>query len=76
MAKATVSVTAQKILKSGSLSRNSKSFASIKDAANWAVDQKLTDNVNNAEFNICVASRGYDRGATRKTAYGFVWSRD
>ena len=76
MAKSMVSVKATKILKSGKLGKTSKSFGSIKEAANWAVSQNLTENTNNAEFNICVASQGHDRENTRKTAYGYVWTRD
>lgn len=75
MAKSMVAVKATKILKNGKLGKSSKSFGSIKEAAVWAVGQNLTDNTNNAEFNISVASQGHDRGNTRKTAYGYVWSR-
>lgn len=75
MAKSTVAVKATKILKSGKLGKSTKSFASIKEAAEWAVKQGLTDKVNNANFNICVAAQGHDRGHARKTAYGYVWSR-
>lgn len=68
-------VNAQKILKNGKVSTAVKSFASIKEAANWAVKQGLTDKVQNAEFNICVAAQGHDRGQVRKTAYGYQWSQ-
>lgn len=68
-------VKAQKILKSGKVSASAKSFASISEAATWAVKQGLTDKTQNAEFNICVAAQGYDRDTVRKSAYGYVWSR-
>ncbi len=67
-------VKAQKILKSGKVSASAKSFASISEAATWAVKQGLTDKAQNAEFNICVAAQGYDRDTVRKSAYGYVWS--
>lgn len=68
-------VIAQKILKSGKVSATKKSFASISEAADWAVKQNLTDKVQNAEFNICVAAQGHDRGHARLSAYGYQWSQ-
>lgn len=67
-------VTAQKILKNGKVSTSTKSFESIKEASKWAVKQGLTDKALNAEFNICVAAQGYDRGQPRKSAYGYIWN--
>lgn len=67
-------VTAQKILKNGKVSASTKSFESIKEASKWAVKHGLTDKVLNAEFNICVAAQGHDRGQPRKSAYGYVWN--
>jgi hypothetical protein len=67
-------VSAQKILKNGKTSTSVKKFESISNAAEWAVAQGLTDKKVNAEFNICVAAQGHDRGQLRKSAYGYVWN--
>lgn len=67
-------VTAQKILKNGKVSTSTKPFESIKEASKWAVKRGLTDKVLNAEFNICVAAQGHDRGQPRKSAYGYIWN--
>ena len=76
MAKETVAVKATKILKSGKLGKSTKSFASIADAGRWLEQQGLVEDKKNGAWNVGVTSKNDDHGNSRKTAYGYAWSRE
>lgn len=72
MSRRPVSVTAQKVLKNGSLSKKELNFDSVTEAADFV---EKNSNYSSTEGYISKASRGVGDSANKNAAYGYIWSR-
>lgn len=72
MSRKPVSVTAQKVLKNGNLSKKVLNFDSVTEAADYVEKNSA---YTATEGDISKASRGVGNSRNKNAACGYVWSR-